>query len=117
MEKCKLEKAIRTQQMLENLVDKIDKLTSGNMSHNIPSIRSVTTNINSVMINDIINSCENVDAELKQLLEKIERNIRAVDGILQDLTPMSVNNGKKHLTAWVKFYADALSKALMKYEI
>ena len=72
MEKCKLEKARTTQQMLENLVDRVNKLTSGNISHNIASIRSVTTNLNTVMIDDLIDSCKDEDMELKQLLEKIE---------------------------------------------
>ena len=69
------------------------------------------------MIDELIASCEEEDTELKQLLEKVERNIRGVDNILQDLTPMTVDNGKLHLSAWVKFYADALDKALAKYEV
>lgn len=117
MEKCKLEKARTTQKMIEGLVNKVNKLTSGNMSHNIPSIRSVTLNINEVMIDDLIKSCEDDDFELKQLLENIERNIRGVDGMLQELTPTTVNNGKKHLSSWIQFYADALDKALLRYEI
>ena len=117
MEKCKLEKARLTQQMLSGLVDKINKLTSANVSHQVASLRSITININDVMIDDIIASCEDDDIELKQLLEKVERNIRGVDNILQDLTPMTVDNGKLHLSAWVKFYADALDKALAKYEV
>ena len=70
MEKCKLEKARTTQQMLENLVDKVKKLTSGNVSHQIASLRSVTTNLNTVMIDDLIDSCKDEDMELKRL-EKI----------------------------------------------
>lgn len=72
MEKCKLEKARTTQQMLESLVDRVSKLTSGNISHNIASIRSVTTNLNTVMVKDLIASCEENDLELKMLLEKLE---------------------------------------------
>lgn len=117
MEKCKLEKAKLTQQMLSGLVEKINGLTSGNVSHQVASLRSITTNINTVMIDELIASCEEEDTELKQLLEKVERNIRGVDNILQDLTPMTVDNGKLHLSAWVKFYADALDKALAKYEV
>ncbi len=117
MEKCKLEKARTTQQMLESLVDRVNKLTSGNMSHQIASIRSVTTNINTVMIDDLIISCEEEDTELKQLLEKVERNIRGVDNLLQYLTTTTVENGKRHLEVWIKFYADALDKALAKYEV
>lgn len=117
MEKCKLEKARTTQQMLDSLVDKINKLTSGNMSHQVASLRSVTTNINTVMIDELIASCEKEDTELKQLLEKIERNIRGVDNVLQCLTPTTVDNGKRHLEVWIKFYADALDKALAKYEV
>lgn len=117
MEKCKIEKARTTQQIINKLVERINKLTSGNLSHQIPSIRSVTININNVMIDDLIASCEDNDIELKQLLEKIERNVRAVDNMLKELTPTTVDNGKKHLTSWVKFYADALDKALLKYEV
>lgn len=117
MEKCKLEKARTTQQMLENLVDRVSKLTSGNISHNIASIRSVTTNLNTVMVKDLIASCEKNDLELKILLEKLERNIWGIDSILQDLTATTVDNGKLHLAAWIKFYADALDKALLKYEV
>ena len=117
MEKCKLEKARTTQQMLENLVDRVNKLTSGNISHNIPSIRSVTTNLNTVMVKDLIASCEENDLELKMLLEKLERNIWGIDNILQDLTAATVDNGKRHLAVWIKFYADALDKALLRYEV
>lgn len=117
MEKCKLEKARLTQQLLNDLVEKINKLTSGNVSHQIASLRSITTNINTVMIDELIASCEEEDTELKQLLEKVERNMIGVDCILQDITPMTVDNGKLHLSAWVKFYADALDKALEKYEV
>ena len=117
MEKCKLEKARTTQQMLENLVDRVNKLTSGNISHNIASISSVTTNLNTVMVKDLIASCEENDLELKMLLEKLERNIWGIDNILQDLTAATVDNGKRHLAVWIKFYADALDKALLKYEV
>ena len=117
MEKCKLEKARTTQQMLESLVDRVKKLTSGNISHNIASIRSVTTNLNTVMVKDLIESCEENDLELKILLEKLERNIWGIDSILQDLTTTTVDNGKLHLVAWIKFYSDALDKALLKYEV
>ena len=117
MEKCKLEKARTTQQMLENLVDRVNKLTSGNISHNIASIRSVTTNLNTVMVKDLIASCEENDLELKILLEKLERNIWGIDSILQDLTATTVDNGKQHLAVWIKFYVDALNKALLKYEV
>ena len=117
MEKCKLEKARTTQQMLENLVDKVKKLTSGNVSHQIASLRSVTTNLNTVMIDDLIDSCKDEDMELKQLLEKIERNIWGIDSLLKDLTATTVDNGKLHLMAWIKFYADALDKELLKYEV
>lgn len=117
MEKCKLEKARTTQQMLENLVDRVNKLTSGNISHNIASIRSVTTNLNTVMVKDLIASCEENDLELKMLLEKLERNIWGIDNILQDLTAATVDNGKRHLSVWIKFYADALDKALLRYEV
>ena len=117
MEKCKLEKARTTQQMLENLVDRVNKLTSGNISHNIASIRSVTTNLNTVMVKDLIASCKNEDLELKILLEKLEQSIWGIDSILQDLTTTTVDNSKLHLTAWIKFYADALDKALLKYEV
>ena len=117
MEKCKLEKARLTQQMLSGLVEKINELTSGNVSHQVASLRSITININDVMIDDLIASCEEEDTELKLLLEKVGRNIRGVDNILQELTPMTVDNGKLHLSAWVRFYADALNKALAKYEV
>lgn len=117
MEKCKLEKMRTTQQMLESLVDKVNKLTSGNISHNIASIRSVTTNLNTVMVKDLIASCEENDLEFKMLLEKLERNILGIDSILQDLTTITVDNGKLYLAAWFKFYADALDKALVKYEV
>ena len=116
MEKCKLEKARLTQQMLDELVGKVNALTSGNVSHLMASIRSVTKNLDSVMIDDLINSCEQKDLELKQLLEKLARNIRAIDNILQDLTPTTVDNGKKHVAAWIKFYADALHNTLKTYE-
>ena len=103
--------------MLESLVDRVSKLTSGNISHNIASIRSVTTNLNTVMIKDLIESCEKNDLELKILLEKLERNIWGIDSILQDLTVTTVDNGKAQLATWIKFYADALDKALLKYEV
>jgi len=103
--------------MLESLVDRVRKLTSGNISHNIASIRSVTINLNTVMVKDLIASCEENDFELKILLEKLERNIWGIDNILQDLTATTVDNGKLHLAAWIKFYADALDKALVKYEV
>ena len=117
MEKCKLKKMRTTQQVLDNLVDRVKKLTSGNISHNIPSIRSITTNLNTVMVKDLIASCEENDLELKMLLEKLERNIWGIDSILQDLTTTTVDNGKLHLAAWIKFYSDALDKALLKYEV
>ena len=117
MEKCKLEKARTTQQILESLVDRVRKLTSGNISHNIASIRSVTTNLNTVMVKDLIASCEEDDLELKMLLEKLERNIWGIDSILQDLTTATVDNGKLQLAAWIKFYSDALDKALLKYGV
>ena len=69
------------------------------------------------MIDDLIDSCKDEDMELKQLLEKIERNIWGIDSILQDLTTTTVDNGKLHLVAWIKFYSDALDKALLKYEV
>jgi len=117
MEKCKLEKARTTQQILDNLVDRVKKLTSGNISHQKASLKSVTTNLNAVMVDDLIASCEKNDMELKILLEKLERNIWGIDSILQDLTATTVDNGKLHLAAWIKFYADALDKALVKYEV
>ena len=117
MEKCKLKKMRTTQQVLDNLVDRVKKLTSGNISHNIASIRSITTNLNTVMIKDLISSCEENDLELKMLLEKLERNIWGIDNILQDLTATTVDNGKQHLAVWIKFYADALDKALLRYEV
>lgn len=117
MEKCKLEKARITQQMLENLVDRVNKLTSCNISHNIASIRSVTTNLNTVMVKDLIASCEENDLEFKILLEKLERNIWGIDNILQYLTATTVDNGKLQLLDWIKFYSDALDKALLKYEV
>ena len=117
MEKCKLEKARITQQMLENLVDRVSKLTSGNISHNIASIRSVTTNLTTVMVKDLIASCEKNDLEFKILLEKLERNIWGIDNILQGLTATTVDNGKLQLLDWIKFYSDALDRALLKYEV
>ena len=117
MEKCKLEKARITQQMLENLVDRVSKLTSGNISHNIASIRSVTTNLNTAMVKDLIASCEENDLEFKILLEKLERNIWGIDNILQYLTATTVDNGKLQLLDWIKFLSDALDKALLKYEV
>lgn len=117
MEKCKLEKARITQQMLENLVDRVSKLTSGNISHKIASIRSVTTNLNTVMVKDLIASCEENDLEFKILLEKLERNIWGIDNILQYLTATTVDNGKLQLLDWIKFLSDALDKALLKYEV
>lgn len=117
MEKCKLEKARITQQMLENLVDRVSKLTSDNISHNIALIRSVTTNLNTVMVKDLIASCEEKDLEFKILLEKLERNIWGIDNILQYLTATTVDNGKLQLLDWIKFLSDALDKALLKYEV
>lgn len=117
MEKCKLEKARITQQMLENLLDRVNKLTSDNMSHNIALIRSVTTNLNTVMVKDLIASCEENDLEFKILLEKLERNIWGIDNILQHLTATTVDNGKLQLLDWIKFYSDALDRALLKYEV
>lgn len=117
MEKCKLEKARITQQMLENLVDRVSKLTSDNISHNIALIRSVTTNLNTVMVKDLIASCEENDLEFKILLEKLERNIWGIDNILQYLTATTVDNGKLQLLDWIKFYSDALDRALLKYEV
>ena len=116
MEKCKLEKARITQQMLENLVDRVSKLTSDNISHNIALIRSVTTNLNTVMVKDLIASCEEKDLEFKILLEKLERNIWGIDNILQGLTATTVDNGKLQLLDWIKFYSDALDKALLKLD-
>lgn len=69
------------------------------------------------MVKDLIASCEENDLELKILLEKLERNIWGIDNILQDLTTTTVDNGKRHLAVWIKFYADALDKALLKYEV
>lgn len=117
MEKCKLEKARITQQMLENLLDRVSKLTSDNISHNIALIRSVTTNLNTVMVKDLIASCEENDLEFKILLEKLERNIWGIDNILQYLTATTVDNGKLQLLDWIKFYSDALDRALLKYEV
>ena len=117
MEKCKLEKARTTQQMLENLVDRVSKLTSDNISHNIALIRSVITNLNTVMVKDLIASCEENDLEFKILLEKLERNIWGIDNILQYLTATTVDNGKLQLLDWIKFYSDALDRALLKYEV
>lgn len=117
MEKCKLEKARITQQMLENLLDRVNKLTSDNISHNIALIRSVTTNLNTVMVKDLIASCEENDLEFKILLEKLERNIWGIDNILQYLTATTVDNGKLQLLDWIKFYSDALDRALLKYEV
>lgn len=117
MEKCKLEKARITQQMLENLLDRVSKLTSDNISHNIALIRSVTTNLNTVMVKDLIASCEENDLEFKILLEKLERNIWGIDYILQYLTATTVDNGKLQLLDWIKFYSDALDRALLKYEV
>ena len=117
MEKCKLEKARITQQMLENLLDRVNKLTSDNISHNIALIRSVITNLNTVMVKDLIASCEENDLEFKILLEKLERNIWGIDNILQYLTATTVDNGKLQLLDWIKFYSDALDKALLKYEV
>ena len=117
MEKCKLEKARITQQMLENLLDRVNKLTSDNISHNIALIRSVTTNLNTVMVKDLIASCEENDLEFKILLEKLERNIWGIDNILQYLTAATVDNGKLQLLDWIKFYSDALDRALLKYEV
>lgn len=117
MEKCKLEKARITQQMLENLVDRVNKLTSDNISHNIALIRSVITNLNTVMVKDLIASCEENDLEFKILLEKLERNIWGIDNILQYLTATTVDNGKLQLLDWIKFYSDALDRALLKYEV
>lgn len=117
MEKCKLEKARITQQMLENLLDRVNKLTSDNISHNIALIRSVITNLNTVMVKDLIASCEENDLEFKILLEKLERNIWGIDNILQYLTATTVDNGKLQLLDWIKFYSDALDRALLKYEV
>lgn len=117
MEKCKLEKARITQQMLENLLDRVNKLTSDNISHNIALIRSVITNLNTVMVKDLIASCEENDLEFKILLEKLERNIWGIDNILQYLTAKTVDNGKLQLLDWIKFYSDALDRALLKYEV
>ena len=116
MEKCKLEKARITQQMLENLLDRVSKLTSDNISHNIALIRSVITNLNTVMVKDLIASCEEKDLEFKILLEKLERNIWGIDNILQYLTATTVDNGKLQLLDWIKFYSDALDRALLKLD-
>ena len=116
MEKCKLEKARITQQMLENLLDRVSKLTSDNISHNIALIRSVITNLNTVMVKDLIASCEENDLEFKILLEKLERNIWGIDNILQYLTATTVDNGKLQLLDWIKFYSDALDRALLKLD-
>lgn len=117
MEKCKLEKARITQQMLDNLVDSVEKLTSGNVSHQIASLKSTTTNLNTLMVDDLIASCEKKDLELKILLEKLQRNIWGINNILQHLTATTVDNGKLQLTAWIKFYVDALDKTLVKYGV
>lgn len=50
-------------------------------------------------------------------IEKLERDIRGIDNILQDLTAATADNGKLQLEVWIKFYADALDKALLKYEV
>ena len=114
MEKTILEKIKTTQNTLQGVVDKISTLTSGNVAHVIPSIRSITLNINEVMIDDIIQQCE--DNEIKQLLEKIERNVYAIDNFLQQINPSNVDNAKNHLISWMEFYVNAINEALKKYE-
>ena len=116
MDRSKLKKARITQQLIQDLADRADKLTSGNVSHEIAALRSITININEVMITDLIQSCETKDADLKELLEKIEVNMRAIDNILAQLNASIVENGKKHVHLWYKFYADALDKRLKEYE-
>ena len=69
------------------------------------------------MVKDLIASCEENDLEFKILLEKLERNIWGIDNILQHLTATTVDNGKLQLLDWIKFYYDALDKALLKYEV
>lgn len=116
MDRSKLEKARTTQQLIQDLANRADKLTSSNVSHEIADLRSITINLNDVMIRDLIQSCETEDKELKELLEKIEVNMRAIDNILAQLNPSIVENGKKHIHLWYKFYADALDNKLKKYE-
>ena len=116
MDRSKLKKARITQQLIQDLADRADKLTSGNVSHEIAALRSITININEVMITDLIQSCDTKDADLKELLEKIEVNMRAIDNILAQLNASIVENGKKHVHLWYKFYADALDKRLKEYE-
>lgn len=116
MDRSKLEKARTTQQLIQDLANRADKLTSSNVSHEIADLRSITINLNDVMIRDLIQSCETEDKELKELLEKIEVNMRAIDNILAQLNASIVENGKKHIHLWYKFYADALDNKLKKYE-
>ena len=116
MDKSKLEKARTTQQLIQDLADRADKLTSGNVSHEIAALRSITINLNDVMITDLIQSCDTEHADLKELLEKVEVNMRAIDNILAQLNASNIENGKKHVHLWYKFYADALDNKLKKYE-
>ena len=116
MDRSKLEKARTTQQLIQDLADRADKLTSGNVPHEIAALRSITINLNEVMIIDLIQSCETKDADLKELLEKIEVNMRAIDNILALLNASNIENGKKHVHLWYKFYADALDNKLKEYE-
>ena len=116
MDKSKLEKARITQQLIQDLADRADKLTSGNVSHEIAALRSITINLNDVMITDLIQSCDTEHADIKELLEKIEVNMRAIDNILELLNSTNIENGKKHVHLWYKFYADALDNKLKKYE-
>lgn len=116
MDRNKLEKARTTQQLIEDLANRANELTSGNVSHEIAALRSITINLNEVMITDLIQSCETNDRELKDLLEKIEVNMREIDNILAQLNSTNVENGKKHIYLWYKFYADTLDDKLKKYE-
>lgn len=117
MDRNKLEKARMTQKLIRDLADRADKLlTKDNLSSEIVALRSITINLNDVMIRDLIQSCDTEDKELKELLEKIEVNMRAIDNILALLNASNVENGKKHVHLWYKFYADALNNRLKKYE-
>ena len=116
MNKNKIQKARITQQLLQDLATRADKLTTDNVIQETIALRTITNNLNEVMVRDLIQCCETQDKELKQLLEKIETNMRAINNVLEQINQTNVENGKTHITLWYKFYADTLNDKLKKYE-
>ena len=91
---------------LESASNNVKNLCSGNASRDAALYKSMLFKIKEEMIPKALELCEEDEYEPRHLLEKIDRNIWAMDyTMLSRMTTPVVPEAYDHLSMWIKRYA------------